>query len=103
MQSDGCPAASRSQLLDREFTLAIGFPAHCRVRSKSSLARYHFNPICNDKRGVEADPELTDQRCVLLVVSGHLLKKFGGSGTRDCAQIVDEFIARHTDAIVGDR
>ncbi len=52
--------------------------------------------------GIEADPELADQIGAFLGL-GQAGQKGLGAGARDGAEIVDQFLARHADAVVDHR
>ena len=39
----------------------------------------------------------------MLLVPRHLFEELGGSGTRNGAQVVDKFLARHADPVVDHR
>ena len=79
-------------------------------------ARHHLDALRNHEGRVEADAELADQpgceavlsilpfRIVLSVAAlrlGHLLDEGLGAGARDGAEVVDQLLAVHADAVVG--
>ena len=100
MQGDACAALLTLDVLDREFSLSIGLPAHCLIGTRP--ASIDCDLVGNDERGIEADTELPDQLCVVLLIAGHLFKEFGRARTGDRTQVVDQFLARHADAVIRD-
>ena len=54
------------------------------------------------KDGVEADAELPDELCVLGRVGGQALEELARPRLGDGADVLDDFLARHADAVVGD-
>ncbi len=103
MQRDVGAARRFVQHLDRELAAAVRFPAHTLIRLLSGAARRDGNLVGHDERGIETDPELADQVRVLLLVAAQLGKEFPGPGFRDRAQIADDLVSAHADAVVADR
>ena len=52
---------------------------------------------------VEADAELADQLEVVVLLARELLEEPAGAGARDGAQVLDQVLAAHADAVVADR
>ncbi len=100
VQRDARAAAFDFGGLDRELALPVGFPAHALGRIQARAAAFHHDPVGHDKRGIEADAELADQPGVLLFIAGHAAQEFRGPGTCDGAEILDQFVARHADAVI---
>ena len=57
--------------------------------------------MADAERRVKADPELADEGGVIFCVTGQAFQESRGAGAGDGAQIFDQFIAAHADAIVG--
>ena len=58
--------------------------------------------VRDDECRIKADPELADKLRVALLVARHLLEELGRSGSGNSAEIVDQLVARHADAVVDD-
>src|SRR5690606_27615058 len=56
-----------------------------------------------DERGVEADAELADQLRILALIAGQLLDEPLRAGMSNRAELLDDLVARHADAVVRDR
>ena len=85
-----------------ELGLAVGFPQHAFLGCLTRLAGVHLYPVGNDERGVEPHPELANQLGILLLVTGQAFQKGRSPGPGNGAEVFDDLIAIHTDAIVGD-
>jgi hypothetical protein len=99
-QHDRGAARGALARLDREFALAVGDPSAGLVGA--GLARDYLDLVSHHEGGIEADAELADQRAVLALVAGELLEELGGAGARDGAEVLDQLLAAHADAVVGD-
>ena len=99
VQRDGRAAPALLAGLDRELALAVGDPAPRLVGAR--LARDHLDLVRHHEGGIEADAELADQGHVLLGVARELVKEGGGARARDGAEIVDQLLPAHADAVVG--
>ena len=111
------------QILGVFFVLGIGFQGHDDVRSGSVLfrlldgiaVRAVGDPLpclvlavlpgdngdggSHHKGGIETDTELTDDIDVLVLLHGLLEAQRAGLG--DGTEILDHFVLRHTDAVIG--
>ena len=111
------------QILGVFFVFGIGFQGHDDVRSGSVLFRFlngiAVRPIrdplpclvlavllgdngdggSHHKGGIETDTELTDDIDVLVLLHGLLEAQRAGLG--DGTEILDHFVLRHTDAVIG--
>ena len=103
MQGDPRPALGPLDRLDREFSPPIRFPANGLVISEAGATRFHAYPVGDDEGRVEADAELTDQSRIFLLITGHLLQKIRSTGARNSAEVIDEFVTRHADAVIEHR
>ncbi len=81
---------------------ALGFPAHAVLGREAGAAGGERDAVGDDEGGVEADAELADQRGVLLLVAGQLGEEFAGAGLGDGADVLDDFLPAHADAVVAD-
>ena len=88
-------------VLDSELALAVRLPAHALLASGPQGFDRHL--VGHDERGVETDAELPDQLRIVLLVSRHLLEELGCARTRNSAEIINEFLSRHANAVVHDR
>ncbi len=70
------------------------------MRFKAGSARCHFDFVGDDERGVKTNPELADEPGVVLFIAGHLLQEFGCPRFCNRANIFDQLVARHSDAVI---
>jgi hypothetical protein len=68
-------------------------------RRQAGTAAVHVDLVGDDEGG-EAHAELADQVRVLLLVAGEVLHEVGGAGLGDGAQVGDDVVAAHADAVV---
>ena len=101
MYCDHCPSCRLGALLDRELALAVGDPAP--TLGVANLAALHLNRLGDHECRIEADAELADQAHIFAGVARQLIDKSGGPGPRDRAEIFDEFVSIHADAIIDHR
>ena len=87
--------------LDGVVALAAGFPAHRLVGFDAGAAGNHRHLVGDDEGGIETDAELADQVGILGLVAGQRREEFAGAGLGDGAEVLDGFIARQADAVVG--
>src|SRR5216683_4322348 len=97
---DNCGTAGRlGAWFDAKLAFAVGDPAP--TLALASLAAPHLNLFGNHKRRIKADAELADQAHILAGVARELVDKSGGAGARDRAEIFDELLSIHADAVIG--
>ena len=82
--------------------LAAALPAHRLPGAESGPAGRQRDAVGDDERRVEADAELADELRVLRLVAGELRDELAGARLGDGPDVVDHFLARHADAVVGD-
>ena len=87
-------------LFDQKLAAAFRTPPPGPVLA--GFAAHHVNLLGHRKGGVEADTELPDERGILLLVTGQALQELRGAGPGDGAEVLDQFIVTHTDAVIGD-
>ena len=68
----------------------------------AGAAGEHRHLVGDDERRIEADAELADQMRVLLLVAGELAEELARAGLGDRAEVRDDLVAAHADAVVGD-
>jgi hypothetical protein len=95
VQLEGGAARRTLGGLDDEGVLAVGGPAKRLVTAGG--ARDHLDAIRDEVSAVEADPELTDDRHVLLRALFELREKCLRAGARDSAEVLDELRFAHAD------
>ena len=100
MQRDAGPARFLFGFADCELPLAIRRPAPSGVLA-GAPAQY-LDLVGNHEAGIEPDAELPDQRNILVVLAGKLVDEGGRSRSGDGAQIFDQRVAVHADAVVVD-
>ena len=68
----------------------------------AGLAGQHRDLVGDHEGGIEADAELADQGDVVLRLAAHGVEEGGGTGARDGAQVFQQVVAVHADAVIGD-
>ena len=88
--------------LDAVFAAPVGNPRHALARGSVCAAAPHRDFVGHDERRIEPDAELTDQLRVLALIAGQPLEELARAGARDRAQVLDDLLAAHADAVVRD-
>ena len=70
---------------------------------RSGATGQDFDLIRDDKGTVKADAELADQRGILLLIAGELIKKLCRTRFGDGTQVVDDLFSGHANTVVFDR
>ena len=96
-------AARLAHGFDRILAAAGRFPAHAVLSAESGAARDQRYLVSRNERRIEADAELADQVRVLRLVAGERLEELARAGFGDGADVGNHLVARHADAVVGDR
>ena len=81
---------------------AVANPAHGLVGRQACTTRFNRNLVGHDKARVKAHAKLADQLGVSLLVAAELAHKVFGAALGDGAQVVDGFLLRQANAVVGD-
>ena len=81
---------------------AVAHPAHGFIGLQAGTARFDGDLVGHDKAGVKAHAELADQVAVGLLVAAELAHKVFGTALGNRAQVVDGFLHRQANAVVGD-
>ncbi len=105
MQDDRCPARHPGSLhlvggRELEAAGATGRTPHPGLR-RSGAAAGHLDPVRHHEGRIEADPELADEAGAVLGL-GQPLDEGTRARAGHGAEIVDQFLAIHADAAVGD-
>ena len=82
---------------------AIADPAHALVCRQAGTPRFHGDLVGHDKAGVKAYAKLANQLGVGLLVAAELGHKVFGATLGNGAQVVNGFLLRESDAVVGNR
>src|SRR5690606_30976352 len=90
-------------VLDRELALPVRFPEDACLGRLPRLTAFDLDALRDDERGVEAHAELADQLRVLALIAGQPLDEALRAGMGDRAELLDDLVARHADAVVRDR
>ena len=96
------PRCACSTRLDREIAVGGGFPVHALAGGQARAARKHLDTFGHDEGRVEAHAELADELRILLLVAREFLEELGGAGARDGAEMRNDLLAAHADAVVAD-
>ena len=103
MQNHIRAAFRTGRRFDTEIRLAGGTPADRFILAEIRTPGHHADRIGHDERAVEANAELADQHGILRLVAGQAGQELGRSRPGDGAQVVDDLVATHADAVVRHR
>ena len=103
MQNDIRATSRSGRGFQRIVTFAGRFPTHRFIFASTGAPSYESDFIGNNERRIKSDAELADQVRILSLIAAQLLKKFARAGFRDSADVLNHLIARHADAVVGNR
>ena len=103
VQSDSRTTIGVLLARQRILTGSRRFPAYAFTILGPGLARDQSHLVRDDEGRIETDPELTDQVGIAFLLGRHGLKEFTRTGTGNGADIGDDFIVVHADAVVADR
>ena len=107
MQHDICAARSLFGLLNRVGTRGIAAHAACPThpfRGRCTrTAGEHGDRIRDDEGRIKADPELTDQIGVVLLIAGQFAEELAGTRFGDRAKMGDHLITAHADPVIRHR
>ncbi|MEA3219044.1 MAG: hypothetical protein OZX49_00122 [Immundisolibacter sp.] len=103
VQHDFGPAR-RTDGLDAVLALAGRLPAHALRVRPAGAAGGQRDAVGDDEGGVETDAELADQARILRLAGGlaslQRLQELGSAGMGDGADVGDDFLTAHADAVV---
>ena len=103
VQDDVGPAASLLDRFDRVAALSRALPADAVLGGQAGAPRDQGHPVGDDEGGIEADAELSDEVRILGPVGGQLGEELASPRLGDGADVVDDVLTRHADAVVGHR
>ena len=66
----------------------------------AGASAYYFDFLGNTKAGIKSDAKLANQISIFLFVTGQAFQKGRRAGARDGAEIFDQLIMVHADAVV---
>ena len=100
MEDDIRTARRLVAFLQRVEAVTFRLPFHAfAIRARTTRQHRHF--ISDHERRIETDAELSNQfRRKILFVFSQLLQKLLRAGTRDCTNVVLNFLRRHADTVV---
>ncbi len=84
-----------------EVTRAIRLPTHGLVGRKPCSSTYNRNLVGNNKRGVKANPKLTNKGRVFCRVTRELSKELFGTRSSNGAKVGNNLVSAHTNAVIG--
>ncbi len=101
---EGDPGAPLRPLdvLDAVLALAVRLPVHALRGRSAGPAGLDDHLVGHDEGRVEAHAELADEVGVLLLLAGQLADELAGAGTGDGAELADDLLPGHADAVVDD-
>ena len=103
LQVQGHRGAARRagrRLLHRVAAAAVRRPQPALVGA--GLAALDDDPVGHHEHRIEADAELADQLEVLVLLAGQLAQELGRARAGDRAQVLDQVVPVHADAVVAD-
>ena len=101
MEHDVGAARLLAHGLDGVVPLTRAFPAHAVFRGQAGAPRDQRDAVGDDERGVEADAELSDEMRVFRAVRREPGEELARARLGNRADMVDDFLTRHADAVVG--
>ena len=105
VQGDAGAARGAGDGLDFERAAAgsaIADPAHGFVGGQPGAARLHRDLVGHDEARIKAHAKLADQLRISFLVATEFADEIFGAAFSDGAQVVDGFLLRHANAVVGD-
>jgi len=106
VQRDAGAALRARDVGHLEVARAGARPAHALLGRQARAARFDRDPVGHDEARIEAHAELADElaefRSLGLLLSAELAHEVLGTTLGDGAEVVDGFLARQADALVGD-
>src|SRR5581483_10790398 len=103
MQRHARAARRVGDVFERVFARAFGLPAHAGAGFAAGAARGQRHAVGDDEGRVETDAELANQIGVGLLFAAQRLEELARARARDRADVRDDFVAAHADAVVADR
>ena len=104
MENDArCGASPCARPRRCRLSLIRALPAHAVFRSQPGAARGQGDAVGDDERRVKADAELPDDLGVFRAVRREPGEELACARLGNRADMVDDFLARHADAVVGHR
>ena len=103
VQDDVGPAGGLLDGFDRVAAFSRALPADAVLGGQAGAPRDQGHPVGDDEGGVEADAELSDEVRVLGPVGGQLGEELARPRLGDGADVVDDVLPGHADAVVGHR
>ena len=101
MESDLGTARRFINIFKRVVTLAAGFPQHTVLWPQTGAAGAQGHLVGDDKAGIEPDAELANQVGVPGLITGQLLHELASAGAGDGADVINDFLPIHADAVIG--
>ncbi len=101
MQADLGAPFRIGRLGNGEFAAPVRAPAPAPLLA--GLPGDHLDLVGDHEGGIEADAELADLADVALGVFFYRIDEGGGAGFGDGAEILDQLVAAHADAVIDDR
>src|SRR5690606_3497328 len=83
-----------------ELTLAFRGPVHAFAGGHTGTAAVDIHLVGDDEGRIEAHAKLANQLGILLGVTGEVFHEVGGAGLGDGAQVRNNILTAHADAVV---
>ena len=103
VQDDVGPAGGLLDDLDRIAAFSRALPTDTVPGGQAGAPRDQGHAVGDDEGGVEADTELSDEVRVLGAVGGQLGQELARARLGDGADVLDDLLPGHADAVVGHR
>ena len=103
MQDDFGSASGFLDGFDGVAAFARALPADAVLGGQAGAARDQCHPVGDDEGRVEADAELPDELSIFGAVGGQLREELARPRFGDGADVVDDVLPGHADAVVGHR
>ena len=101
-QADGRSAPAFPGLFECIAAVTIGYPTHRVLGGGAGPPAQNLHPLGDDEGRIEAHTELANERGILPGLAVEALQKSRGTRVGDGAQLLDDLLAAHADAVVAD-
>ena len=101
MQNDAGAAMCQLDVFNFKIARTTTDPAHTFGCRRAGAARFHCDLVGHNETRIEAHAKLTNELCIGLLIARELAHKVLGTALGNGAQIIDGFLSRHANAVVG--
>ena len=103
VQRDAGAALKTLDLGDLKLARAFAGPAYTLRCGQARTAAFHSDAVCDDKTRIKPHAKLANQLRIVFLIARQLVHEVARAAFGDGAEVVNGFLLRQTDAVVGDR